>query len=65
VELVIAPNTRKRPTWIESTLQEVENHKAHSGTFRQSKKPKRFSSYATLMTSIVDAKPSTFEEEIK
>jgi hypothetical protein len=55
VEPVIAPKTKKRPTWLESTLKEVEKHKAHSGTFRQSKKPKRFSSYAMLMTSIVNA----------
>jgi hypothetical protein len=46
VELVIEPKTRKRPAWLESTLQEAQRHKAPSGTFRQSKKPKRFSSYA-------------------
>jgi hypothetical protein len=65
VEPVIAPKTRKRPAWLESTLQEAEKHKAPSGTFRQSKKPKRFSSYAALMTSIVNAEPSTFEEAVK
>jgi hypothetical protein len=46
-------------------LQEAEKHKAPTGTLRQSKKPKRFSSYATLMTSIVNAKPPTFEESVK
>jgi hypothetical protein len=46
-------------------LQEAEKHKSPSGTFKQSKKPKRFSSYATLMTSIVNAEPSTFEEVVK
>jgi chromatin remodeling complex protein RSC6 len=62
---LIVPKTRKRPTWLESTLQEAEKHKAPSGTFRQSKKPKRFSSYAALMTSLVNAEPSTFEEAVK
>jgi hypothetical protein len=65
VEPVIAPKTRKRPAWLESTLQEAEKHKAPSGTFRQSKKPKRFPSYATLVKSIINSKPSTFEEAVK
>ena len=65
VEPVIAPKTRKRPAWLESTLQEEKKHRDPNGTFRQSKKPKRFSSYVALMTSIVNAKPSTFEEAVK
>jgi hypothetical protein len=65
VEPTIIPKTRKRPTWLETTLQEAKKHKAPIGTFRQRKKPKRFASYAPLMTSLVNAKPSTFEEAIK
>ena len=53
VEPIIAPKTRKRPTWLESTLQEAERHKAPYGTFKQSKKPKRFPSYAMLMKNLV------------
>jgi hypothetical protein len=59
------PKTRKRPTWLETTLQEEEKHKAPIGTFRQRKKPKMFTSYATLVISLVNEKPSTFEEAIK
>jgi hypothetical protein len=65
VEPIIIPETRKRPTWIESTLQEAERHKDPSGNFRESKRPKIFSSYAALMTSLVNAEPSTFEEAVK
>jgi hypothetical protein len=65
VELVVVPKNRKQPTWLESTLQEATRHKAPSGTFRESKRPKRYSSYATLMTSLVNAEPSTFEEAVK
>jgi hypothetical protein len=65
VEPTIIPKTRKRPTWLETTLQEAEKHKAPNGTFKQRKKPKRFTSYATLMTSLVNTEPSTFEEAIK
>jgi hypothetical protein len=65
VEPVIVPETRKRPAWIESTLKEAERHKSPSCTFMQRKKPKRFSSYATLMASLVNVEPSTFEEAVK
>jgi hypothetical protein len=34
VEPTIIPKTRKRPPWLETTLQEVEKHKAPTGTFR-------------------------------
>jgi hypothetical protein len=56
---------KKQPAWPESTLQEAERHKAPSGTFRESKRPKIFSSYAALMTSLVNVEPSTFEEALK
>jgi hypothetical protein len=65
VEPVKVLETRKRPAWLESTLQEAERHKAPSGTFRESKRPKRFSSYASLMTSLVNTEPSTFQEAVK
>jgi hypothetical protein len=65
VEPTTIPKTRKRPAWLETTLQEAKKHKVPTGTFKQSKKPKMFTSYATLMTSLVNAKPSTFEEAIK
>jgi hypothetical protein len=65
MEPVIAPKTRKRPTWLESTLQEEEKHKSPSGNFRQSNKPKRFSIYVALMKNLVNAEPSTFDEVAK
>jgi hypothetical protein len=65
VEPTIIPKTITRPAWLETTLQEAKKHKAPTSTFRQRKKPKRFTSYAALMTSLVNAEPSTFEEAIK
>jgi hypothetical protein len=59
------PKTKKRPTWLEATLQEAERLKAPSGTFRKSKKPKRFSSYAAWMTKLLDEEPTTFEEAVQ
>jgi hypothetical protein len=46
-------------------LQEAEGLKAPDGTSRKSKKPKRFSSYATYMTKLLDEEPTTFEEEVQ
>jgi hypothetical protein len=48
------PKTKKQPTWLESTSQEVERLKVPDGTFKKSKKPKRFSSYASCMTKLLD-----------
>jgi hypothetical protein len=62
IESVIVPETKKRPAWLEATLQEAERLKAPSGTFRKNKKPKRFSSYATCMTKLLNEEPTTFEE---
>jgi hypothetical protein len=55
------PKTKKQLAWLEDTLQDAERLKVLEGTFRKSKKPKRFSSYATYMTKLVDEEPTTFE----
>jgi hypothetical protein len=62
IESVIVPKTRKRPAWLEATLQEAGRLKAPSGTFRESKKRKRFYSYATCMAKLINEEPTTFEE---
>ena len=59
------PKTRKRPIWLEATLQDTERLKVLEGTFRKSKRPKIFSSYATYMTKLLDEEPTTFEEAIQ
>jgi hypothetical protein len=55
--------TNKRPTWLRNTLQEAEGHP--KGSFRESKRRHKFSSYVALMSRIMDSKPSTFEEAAK
>jgi hypothetical protein len=62
IESFVVPKTKKHPAWLEATLQEAERLKAPSGTFRKSKKPKRFSSYAACMTKLLNEEPTTFEE---
>ena len=54
--------TRKRPAWLRETLQDAERIAAPGGSFRESKRPHRFSSYMALMSHIIDAEPSSYEE---
>jgi hypothetical protein len=54
----------KKPIWARQTLQEVEGHAAPQGTFRESKRPKRFSSYFSSMSHIIDTEPSCHGEAI-
>jgi hypothetical protein len=46
-------------------LQEAEGHAAPKGSFRESKRPHKFSTYVALMSKIIDSEPSTFEEAAK
>jgi hypothetical protein len=61
----IVPKTKKRPAWLEATVQDAERLKVPEGTFRKSKRPKRFSSYATYMTKLLNEEPTTFEEAVQ
>jgi hypothetical protein len=52
----------KRPSWARQTIQEAEGHKAPQGTTRERKRPKRFSSYLSTMTHIIDSEPTCHGE---
>jgi hypothetical protein len=49
---------QKRLAWAQQTLQEAEGHAAPCGTFRESKRAQRFSSYVLAMSHITDTEPS-------
>jgi hypothetical protein len=57
--------TRKRLAWLQNTLQKVEGHATPIGSFRESKRAHKFSSYVALISKIIDSEPSTFEEVAK
>jgi hypothetical protein len=59
------PKNKKRLAWLEATLQDAERIKVPEGTSRKTKRPKRFSSYASYMTKLLDEEPTTFEEVVK
>ena len=61
----IIPKNKKRPTWLEATLQDAERLKVPEGTFKKSERPKIFSSYETYMTKILDEETTTFEEAVQ
>jgi predicted metal-dependent hydrolase len=56
-------SVRRRPRWLEQTLRDAQEHvEAPRSTFRESRPPKRFSSYMALMSSIIDSEPTSVEE---
>jgi hypothetical protein len=59
------PPIKRRLTWLKETLQEAEKHAAPSETFRESKRPQRFTSYVALISNISDTEPSLFDEANK
>lgn len=52
----------KSLAWLERALKEAEGHATPRGSFRESKRPKKYLAYATFMCKIVESKPSTYEE---
>jgi hypothetical protein len=54
----------KRHVWAQQTLQEAEEHVVPQGTSRESKRPKRFSSYFSAMSHIIGSDPSSHGEAI-
>ena len=60
--LLDAPPVKRRLAWLKETLQEAQKHSAPSSTFRESRRPQRYSGYVAQMTHIIDADPSTYEE---
>jgi hypothetical protein len=55
----------ERPAWLQYTLQEAEGYAAPKGSFKESKRPHKFSNYAVLMSKIIDSELSTFKEAIE
>ena len=59
------PSMNRIPSWLQDTLKDVERHIAPRGTFRESKKPKRYQGYLASMSTIVKPKLGIFEEVVK
>lgn len=59
------PPVSKRLLWLHDTLQDVKRHATSRGTFKESKKKCQYQGYVVAMSSILQAKPHTFEEAVK
>ena len=58
-------SSKRRPSWLRETLEDVGRHVAPRGTFRESKKSNRYQGYLTAMSTIIQSEPCTFEEVVK
>jgi hypothetical protein len=59
------PPVKRKPTWCREILKEAEKHAAPKGTFRETKKPDKYSGLIAQLNLVIDSKPSTFDEVAK
>jgi hypothetical protein len=56
-------SSRRRPKWIERTLREAQEQvKAPQTSVKMSRAPQRFFGYIALMSELIEAEPSNFQE---
>ena len=53
---------KRKPKWLQDTLRKATSVAGPKRQVRESRPPQRFCSYMALVTSIVDSKPSSYEE---
>jgi hypothetical protein len=59
------PHVKRKPAWYWKILKEEENHAAPKVTFKESKKPDKYSGLIAKFNLVIDSEPSTFEEASK
>ena len=55
---------KRKPAWASELIQDAERYGAPEGSLRESKRPHTYSSYVALLSDIIDAEPSSFEEAV-
>ena len=55
---------KRKPTWARELIQDAERYGAPEGSLRESKRPRTYSSYVALLSDIINAEPSSFEEVV-
>jgi hypothetical protein len=54
---------KKKPRWFQETVKEAKEYVGEpKKLLRESKALERFSTYFVMVTSIIDSKPTTFEQ---
>lgn len=56
---------KRKPSWSREILQEAEKIADPKGTFRESKRPRRYGGYVALVNNLSESEPSTIDEENK
>jgi hypothetical protein len=59
------PYVKRKPTWCREILKEAENHVTPKGTFKESKKPHKYSGLIAELNLVIDSEPSNVEEATK
>ena len=55
---------KRKPAWAHELIQDAKRYGAPEGSLRESKRPRIYSSYMALLSDIIDAEPSIFEEAV-
>lgn len=58
-------NSKKRPLWAIKIVEEAQDFTTPSGTIKESKRPKRFSSYIANMNDLSKSEPTNVSNAIK
>jgi hypothetical protein len=61
-KLANIPSRKRRPSWAQEIIRDVERISSLEKYFRESKKPKSYSSYMACLCDIMDGKPSNYKE---
>ena len=56
---------KRKLAWAHELIQDVERYGALEGSLRESKRPRIYLSYMALLSDIIDAEPSSFEEVVE
>jgi hypothetical protein len=59
------PPIKRKPVWCREILKEEEKHSTPKSTFRENKKPDKYSGLIAKLNIMIDSEPSTFEEASK
>ena len=55
---------KRKLAWARELIQDAERYGAPKGSLRESKRPRTYANYVALLSDIIDAEPSSFEEVV-
>ena len=53
---------KRKPTWVREAILDAERYGALEGIYKESKRPRPYSSYVSLLYDIIEKEPSNYEE---